>query len=127
MENISEIRRKNLEKARQALRNRKPKNVITRIRGMTTEEIRREIPRAVYEGILLSLDIMVNDFLRSKNDKVKMEASVELMSLLSDASFMKNIQTLLKETESATPKVEWLTDEDSIQATSGSVRNTEGA
>lgn len=95
------------------------------ISTLSVDDMKGMIPRAVYEGILLSLDIMLNDFLKSKSEKLKLAAAEEFLSALGNTSFLKNIAALAKDTEKDNPqKVEWETDENTVQATSGTADNT---
>jgi hypothetical protein len=73
--------------------------VVTQLPEMTLEQIKEKIPRMIYESILLSVDILLNDGLRSQDPKKKHAAAAEFMERMGDASFLKNLAALKAEVD----------------------------
>lgn len=72
---------------------------ITKLPYMSIEEIKAKIPRMIYESILLSVETLLNDGLRSKDPKKKHAAATEYLERLGDASFLKNLVALKTEVD----------------------------
>lgn len=68
-----------------------------RVRKMSTRSIKEAIPRLVYEAMLMSVDILLNEHLRSRKPERKKEAAAVFLSKLSDAAFIKNLALLTEE------------------------------
>lgn len=68
-----------------------------KVRTMTDLQIKRKIPRLFYEGLLMSVDILSNEYLRSKDPKKKKLAAREFLDLLCDTNFIKNLVILKEE------------------------------
>lgn len=96
----------------------KQKRIVTKLPDMTLDEVKGEIPKLVYAGLLLSADILLNDFLRSRDPKKQKEAALALVDKLGDQSFLKNLAQIRDEVErsqagpDAKKKVEWKKDAD---------------
>ncbi len=83
---------------------------------MATEDIKKEIPRLFYEGLWMSMNILIHEHLRSKDGKRKKAACSEFLNKLTDSNFIKNLALLKDEGESekekakkpvSKPKVDW--------------------
>lgn len=68
-------------------------------KGMTTAQLKKDIPRLAYEAMWMSFKILIHEHLRSKDPKKKRAAASEFVERLSDASFIKNLALLKGEAE----------------------------
>lgn len=66
------------------------------VKELTTEEIKRDIPKLAYEAMWMSFQILIHEHLRSKDPKKKKDAASEFVTKLADSAFIKNL-ALLKE------------------------------
>jgi hypothetical protein len=86
-----------------------------KIQRLSLDEIKARIPRVVYSGILVSADILYNDYLRGRDMKKKKEAAAVFLEKLGNANLLKNLAILSSsETESEKKKaktVAWGEDE----------------
>lgn len=78
---------------------------------MNIEEIIGQIPIVAYKGILVSLDILYNDRLRSSSAQTRNEAAAAFLDRFGSANFVKNMEALMarhnKSEQKEPTKVEW--------------------
>lgn len=96
---VAEKRRRNLQYARRVKNARTINGFIRKLNKMPIDELKARIPRAVYEGILVSVQTCMK-FLKSRKPHLQEKGAKLLLELMASPSFIKAINQLQAEEES---------------------------
>lgn len=96
---VADKRRRNLQYARRVKNARTINGLIRKLNKMPVEELKARIPRAVYEGILVSVQTCMK-FLKSRKPHLQEKGAKLLLELMTSPAFIKTINQLQVDEES---------------------------